>query len=251
MQLKSVCYSKLSTFSFTGKWRREMVHRRDSGTKFGKCRADGRMVANWGRQKLKCLEMEDVFKSFCRFPEAGESGVKAACRETAGQRSRSFAEERWGWSLGFSKGNKAWKETVHRCHPGHRNSGLRWVLSNLSGATYPGKKAQEYWQLAFVTFSSTGDPGLQLGCTNPFCSLCVGYRCTPTPTSDCKVATVWKIRWNRQKGNSGFMALGHIDQTFAREPEFWERQSNQAGHSSISKTLDLKVLWCADIWDEY
>lgn len=84
------------------------------------------------------------------------------------------------------------------------------------------KKAREYRDLAFVTFSFTGDPGLQPGYINTFCSLCVGYSCIlgPTPIPNCKAATVWEIRRNKQKGNSGDMAVGRMDQTFACEPEF-------------------------------
>lgn len=108
------------------------MHRRDSGTKCGKCRADGRMVANWGRQKLKCLEMEDVRNSFCRFPKAGESGVKAACQERAGQRRDE------GEALAFLR---AMKLRRNLC-TGTVASGGYWAV--FLGPFIQEKKAQAY-----------------------------------------------------------------------------------------------------------
>lgn len=113
---------------------------------------EGRNSSVWRRN--------GIFKSFFRFPKAAESGVKATCRKRAGWRSSSFAEARWGWSHGFSKGNGARKEPVHRCHPGHRNSALGWVLGSLSGATYRGKKKHgntEIWPLSPFHLQGTQD----------------------------------------------------------------------------------------------
>lgn len=58
IQLKSGWYSTVSIHSASlgTEDRREAVRGRVSRTECGECRADGRMVANWGRPKLKCLE---------------------------------------------------------------------------------------------------------------------------------------------------------------------------------------------------
>lgn len=64
------------TFSLTRDLRRETMHRGTVELNAGKCRADGRMVANWGRQSSRKEYLNPSADSHNLERELGESRSK-------------------------------------------------------------------------------------------------------------------------------------------------------------------------------
>lgn len=199
------------------------------------------MQSRWkdGGQLGKAELKEGILKSFCRFPQSGERAgreqVKGVAPLLMRDEGEAMASLRY-WSLeGTCAQISPW--TQEWC-PQAGTGQIFW--GHLSRKKSRGK---QIWP--WSPFHLQESQGSGQAASIPSVTSVVDINVPPT----AKQSQQGKIIWNKQKENSGVTAVGPMDQIFAREPEFWERQSRQGGHKSISEKLEIKFLCCVHIWD--